>query len=171
MRDFRQILAMILAIAASAALLGLGYWYGTVAGSQKLDQAKADADRFNREAAKQKAINARLTNEMAELRLALSGPQATATTEPEGVHADIKGRVLRKGEAVLLLGGDLIVTLEAIHSSPPAARLRIQNAAGRRGIAVLKPGGEARVKAGGRTYRLILKKVTTGSAIIALLAG
>ena len=169
MRDWRQILAMVLAVAAGAALLGLGYWYGSVSCGQRLEQAKADADRFNREAAKQKAINARLLSEMEQLRQAMTA--ARPTPEAGQAFEDIKGRVLRRGEAALLLGGDLIVTLEAIADYPPRARLRLQDAEGRRGVAVLEPGGEAKIKAAGRTYRLILKKVTTGSVIIALLAG
>ncbi len=171
MRDWRQIVAMVLAVAAGAALLGLGYWYGSVSCGQRLEQAKADADRFNREAANQKAINARLLTEMDQLRQAMTATKAKPTPDAGQEFEDIKGRVLRRGEAALLLGGDLIVTLEAIADYPPRARLRLQDAEGRRGVAVLEPGGEAKIKAAGRTYRLILKKVTTGSVIIALLAG
>lgn len=170
MRDWRQIVTLILAVAAGAFLLGLGYWYGTASSGQKLEQAKTDADRFNREAAKQKAINTRLLNEIEQLRSPMTNPVARPTPAQEEEFADIKGRILRRGEAVLLLGGDLIITLEAVGNKPPMARLRLQNAVGRRGVAVLEPGGEAKVKAGGRTYRLILKKVNTSSAIIALLA-
>ncbi|WP_449247086.1 hypothetical protein [Desulfarculus baarsii] len=165
--DARKAQAWALALVAAAVLIGLGYWLGGEAAQERLNLALADADHYNRQAARQAAINTQLQNRLTELERLLA--RSLAVTEA-GPAQEVKSRLLRRGQAVILLGGALVATLEDVTLEPAMARIGLQNAGGEKGRAELAVGAETLIRASGRVYRLVLKKVTVNSATIALLA-
>lgn len=166
----QAVLSAALAVLAAAVLLGLGYWLGQESADGRLAEAKAEADRFNRQAARQSAVNTQLLGRAEELERRLAQAEAAlarASQNPEDLG--VKSRLLRHGEAAILLGGALVATLRGVIQDPPQARIALQNADGQMGQALLEPGGEALIRVNGQVWRLILKKVSGGSATIALL--
>jgi len=160
--------AGLITLVLAALLLGLGYELADHRLAPELSDARLaaslEANRANRLAQE----NQRLERRLAEAEARLATKTATPGSE-EGEAAGPTSRVIHRGEAALLLGGRLVVTLEAIAPEREAAQIRVKVLGGQEGATSLAPGGDARFRLDGKVYHLLLKKILANSVIITLL--
>ncbi|MCA1990230.1 MAG: hypothetical protein LDL07_13985 [Desulfarculus sp.] len=161
--------AWLATLVLAALLLGLGYELADHRLAPDLNDARLaaslEANRANRLAQENQRLEQRLNE--AEARLAA---KTAAPGSEEGEAEGPASRVIHRGEAALLLGGRLVVTLEGIAPEREAALLRVKVLGGQEGSTRLAPGGDARFRLDGKVYHLLLKKILTNSVIVTLLA-
>lgn len=152
----------------AAVLVGLGYDLARRELVPDLEQAHREAAREASRANLLASENQRLEQRLAdaEARLAARGPGPAALAEAPGAVS----RVLHRDEAVLVLGGRLVLILEDI--SPDRTQAVIQVKAlgdGREERMRLKAGGDVRLRLEGRIYHVVLKKILTNSVLVTVL--
>lgn len=161
--------AWLITLVLAALLLGLGYEWADHRLAPELNDARLaaslEANRANRLAQENQRLEQRLNEAEARLAARAAAPGAEEA-EAEGPSS----RVIHRGEAALLLGGRLVVTLEAIAPEREAAQLRVKVLGGQEGATSLAPGGDARFRLDGKIYHLLLKKILTNAVIVTLLA-
>lgn len=159
--------ALVVTLALAALLLGLGYELADHRLGPELNDARLaaslEANRANRLAQENQRLEQRLNEAEARLAARSAAPEEAEAQGPAS-------RVIHRGEAALLLGGRLVVTLEAIAPEREAAQIRVKVLGGQEGITSLAPGGDARFRLDGKVYHLLLKKILTNSVLITLLA-
>lgn len=160
-----------LTLLAAAILLGVGFETGFRLFSPQLLEAQKEAadeaSRANRLEAENESMERRLLRAQGELDACRAAAGEAAPPADQGGQAN---RLLRKGEAVLLLSGRLVVTLEGVVRDPDRAVLKFQALDGRAGTKVLQTGQHVTVRVDGRNWRLLLRKVFGNSASFSLSA-
>ena len=158
----------LITLALAALLLGLGHELADYRLAPELTEARLaaslEATRANRLALENQRLEQRLAEAQARLA-ARAGSDQPEEAEAQGPAS----RVLHRGEAALLLGGRLVVTLEAIGPEREAAQLRVKVLGGQEGATRLAPGGDARFRLDGKVYHLLLKKILANAVIVTLL--
>ncbi|MFH1059744.1 MAG: hypothetical protein V1797_13850 [Pseudomonadota bacterium] len=158
----------IVTLVLAAVLVGLGY---DLARRELLPdlqeaqrQAATEASRANRLLAENQRLEQRLGD--AESRLASRGLGPAAPVEVPGAVS----RVLHRDEAVLVLGGRLVLILEEISADRLQAAIKVKVLGGGREEGMrLRAGGDVRLRLEGRIYHVVLKKILTNSVIVTVL--
>ena len=78
-------------------------------------------------------------------------------------------RLLHQGEAVVLLGGRVVVALEGLSPDRRQALLRVRVVGGRQSKASLPAGSDLALELEGRPWRLLLKRIHANSVSFTLL--
>lgn len=162
--------AGIIALAAASLLLFLGYQLGSRARQRQVELARLEAMRQADRAGRLLALNRSLEKRLAACRTARTRrAQRTAPAQPG--KAGRERRTLHRGRAVPVLGGELVLTLEAISTSRPRrARIRVQVRGGRQGVVVLRAGSSVGIRLpGDKGCRLLVKALHASSASVVLL--
>lgn len=159
--------AWTVALAAAAGLLALGWGlaHDYYAGEMQRWQEKAahEASRANRLAAEARRMEERLALSRRQGEERLRPAEKAEPARPKAVH-----KVLHRGQAAVLLGGRVVLTLEKVTASPKRVRVRVKVLDGREGVAVLGPGQNVSFRLGRRLYHLVVKQVHTSSATFAI---
>ncbi len=155
--------AWAVALLAAAGLLAIGfglasdYYTGELIRWQ--EKATRAEIRANRLAAEFKQKDGRLS-----MGQELTPRQRKAgSAQPQTVVSE-----LSLGQASVLLGGRVVLTLERLNQSAQRARVRV-NVNGREGVAIVSPGNNVSFRVEGTLYQLVLKQTQTSSATIALI--
>lgn len=160
--------ALVVALVAAAGLLWLGWDLGRRWERPRLEKAQRDAlaqaDRAGRLAAQLQSLEARLARLQGELAACRGREGEARPPRPGGGER----RMVVRGQAVTFLGGRLVVALEELGGSPRRAVLALQVPGGRRGRAVLRPGGSVELRLEGRRWRLKLLRMHTNSVSLGL---
>lgn len=164
---------LLATLGLAALLLALGYEAADQGMGSQLRQARKElaqeSSRANRLAQENQQTEARLASALAQLeaRGGQGSPPADGSLEGEGV----RGRVLHRGETLVVLEGKLSLTLEAILQNPRRALFRIQAMGQPAQEAALAPGQEQRIKMTGQAQRLVLTGIHLSSVSLALHPG
>jgi hypothetical protein len=150
-------------------LLGLGYeaaWQGLEPQLELAQRELAEqTTRANRLAAENQSLESRLSQ--AQARLEAGRPRSRdEDILAEGEEA--AARLVRQGEAALLLDGQVTVQLEALLSGPRRAVLRVKVAGGQEATKVLAPGQDMEIRVNGRAWRLTLRRILASSMLFSL---
>ena len=171
----------LLTLAVAVVLLGLGYNLARQGLEPQLKEAKeqlaAERSRANQLAALNQSLEARLDQAEAGLSQRpappprIEEPPSRPEPEPPGEGDAPASRVLQlhRGEAAVLLDGQLVLTLEGFSQGRRQAQLTVRLAGGQESPASLAPGGELRLRLGERSYRLLVRKIVSNSIVYSLL--
>lgn len=156
-------------LGVAALLLGLGYEAAWQRLEPQLEQSRRElaeqASRANRLAAENQRLETRLSQAQGRLE-AGRGPVREEEALLEGEEA--AARLVRRGEAAVLLDGRLTVQLEALLSGPRRAVLRVKVAGGLESSKVLAAGQEIEIKVDERHWRLTLRRILASSILFSL---
>jgi hypothetical protein len=156
-------------LGVAALLLALGYEAASQRLEPQLEQARRElaeqTTRANRLAAETQSLESRLSQAQARLE---AGRPASREEEALAEGEEAAARLVRRGEAALLLDGRLTVQLEALLSGPRRAVLRVKVVGGQEGARVLAPGQDMEIKIDGRTWRLTLRRILASSILFSL---
>lgn len=154
----------------AALLLALGYEAADQRLGVELRQTRKElaqeSSRANRLAQESQQTESRLASALAQLeaRGGQGAPPPDGSLEGEGV----RGRVLHRGETLVVLEGKVALTLEAILMNPRRALLRIQVTGQPPAEAALAPGQETRFRLAGHFQRLTLLGIHLSSVSLAI---
>ncbi|MCB2186498.1 MAG: hypothetical protein KQJ78_08780 [Deltaproteobacteria bacterium] len=174
MLDFfrRPLGAWTLTLGAGALLFFLGLHTGRALRGPELARFQEDAVREAERASRLDALNRSL-----EQRLAgLEGQVKTLERETAGgvplpvppAKGQVRDQVVRLGEAVVLVGGQVILTVEEIRTAPARVKIRLKSPEGKEGVAVLKPGGQVNLKLPQGLFALVLQRVEPRAVTVAV---
>lgn len=156
-------------LVVAALLLGLGYEAASHRLEPQLEQARRElaeqTTRANRLAVENQSLESRLSQAQARLDAGRAASrEETGLAEGEEAAA----RLVRQGEAAVLLDGRLTVHLEALLSGPRRAVLRVKVTGGQEGAKALAAGQDLEIRVDGRTWRLTLRRILASSVLFSL---
>jgi hypothetical protein len=156
--------AWIVALLAAAGLLAIGFGLAS-------DYYEGELKRWQEKAGLAESRAIRLQAELGQS----NQRQTLGSERPQGQSGPIKGQPetvdseLHLGQAMVVLEGRVVITLEKIDSAARKARVRVKVLGGREGVAIMGAGDNVSFRVDGTLYHLVLKQTLRSSATIALI--